>query len=192
MTYESTSVMLHNKKPKTLYVSLDIGSETMDLNFSNPDNKIDIYRNRIPNNILGIETIWDQALTLFSQYGLDEIHFGMESSGPYWFGPYWGIQAKQNNFSDPAKIKLSALNPQIVSGFKGNLSYKKQKTDPKDAHTINQRMQFGHFDPVYVPSGNLLALRYYTRYRLHLVKNMVREKLFLSLTFFLNSASIIR
>lgn len=178
MTYESTSVMLHNEKPKTLYVSLDIGSETMDLNFSNPDNKIDIYRSRIPNNILGIETIWDQALTLFSQYGLDEIHFGMETSGPYWFGPYWGIQAKQNNFSDPAKIKISALNPQIVSGFKGNLSYKKQKTDPKDAHTINQRMQFGHFDPVYVPSGNLLALRYYTRYRLHLVKNMVREKLF--------------
>lgn len=178
MNYEPASLKTVDNKDDTLYVSFDIGSETMDINFSNRDNDINIKRSKVPNNVLGIETIWEQALTLLSEYELDDIHFGMEATGPYWFGPYWNLQSKKDNFSNPSDIKVYALNPQIVRGFKGKLSYKKQKNDSKDASVLNQRMQFGHFDPAYVPSGNLLALRYYTRYRYHLVKNLVREKAF--------------
>lgn len=164
------------KRTESLYVGIDISAEKMDVKFANSYNAISIIRKDIPNNILGLETIWDQALTLFAEYGLDDINFGMEASGPYWFGLYWGLQNNQSNHYDPTKIKVSALNPQIVSGFKGKLSYKKQKTDKKDANTIAKRIEFGHFDPVYVPSGDLLTLRLYTRYRSHLVKDLVREK----------------
>lgn len=165
-----------------LIAAIDIGSLKSSVAFMDTKGNLLTERKELSNNLPGINSLWKETTKLLKEYNLDGINFVMESSGPYWFGPY---QWLKNKCSALNSSSVTALNSQIVSGFKGKFSHKKQKTDPKDAKTIANRFRFGQFDPVYVPEGNILALRYYTRYRLHTVHTLASAKgFFLSYLFF--------
>jgi transposase len=159
----------------TLYVALDIGSKSNSVVFTNQSGEILHRYKKIPNNLPSLNVVWNQAMAIFNDYDFTNVLFGLESSGPYWFGLYWELQSKCSSF-DPEHFKVHALNAQIVAGFKSKFPIKKQKTDRKDALTINRRMRFGEYEPSYLPKGDLLALRFYTRQRLHLILSMVKEK----------------
>jgi len=168
---------------KDLYVSLDIGSKKNSVAFVHHSGKVLHQYKVLPNNLPGLERIWKKTHSLLAQYGFSSVLFGMEASGPYWMGLYWELE-KRCSTLDPQHFTVEALNPQIVRGFKGKFSYKKQKTDPKDALSINRRMRFGEYNPSFLPYGKQLTLRFYTRRRLHLVQMLTAEKLrFLSLLF---------
>lgn len=160
-----------------LIAAIDIGSLTNSVAFMNAANgHIIAEHKKLPNNLPGINRLWEDATRLLKEYGLDHIDFVMESSGPYWFGPYWWLKDRCSTLNPSAT--LTALNPQIVAGFKGKFSHKKQRTNQKDAKTIANRFRFGHLDPVYAPQGDILTLRYYTRYRLHGIQTIVAAKAF--------------
>jgi len=168
----------------TLFVALDVGSKSNSVVFTNQAGEVLHRYNKIPNNIPGLNSVWEQAQSIFSAHGFTDVLFGLESSGPYWFGLYWELQARCSQLN-PNHFKVHALNPQIVAGFKSRFPLKKQKTDRKDARSIGRRMRFGEYEPSYVPQGNLLALRFYTRQRLHLILSMVKEKNRFASTLFL-------
>ena len=169
--------MSHN-----LIVAIDIGSLTNSVNLMDHNGNSLYELKKLSNNLPGISNLWKVATTLLKEYNLDGIDFVMESSGPYWFGSYWWLK---NQCSTLQSSSVTALNSQIVSGFKGKFSHKKQKNDQKDAKTIGDRFRFGNFDPVYVPQGDVLALRFLTRYRLSLVQKLVASKgFFLGYLFF--------
>ncbi len=130
---------------------------------------------KLSNNLTGVNNLWQEATRLMKKYELQGVDFVLESSWPYWFGPYWWLKDKCSTLNH---CSITALNSQIVSGFKGKFSHKKQKSDSKDAKTIGNRFRFGQFDPVYVAEGGLLTLKYYTRYRLHGLHNLVVAKTF--------------
>lgn len=167
---------------RNLIVAIDIGSLTNSVNLMDHNGNSLHELKKLSNNLPGISNLWTVATTLLKEYNLDGIDFVMESSGPYWFGPYWWLK---NQCSALQSSSVTALNSQIVSGFKGKFSHKKQKNDPKDAKTIGDRFRFGNFDPVHVPQGNILALRFLTRYRLSIVQKLVAAKgIFLGYLFF--------
>lgn len=165
-----------------LIAAIDIGSLTNSVNFMDTNGTSLYELKKLSNNLPGMHTLWKTTTKLLKEYNLDGIDFVMESSGPYWFGPYWWLK---NQCSTLKSSSVTALNSQIVSGFKGKFSHKKQKNDPKDAKTIGERFRFGKFDPVYVPQGDILALRFLTRYRLSVVQKLVAAKsIFLCYLFF--------
>lgn len=167
----------------TLYVAIDIGSKNNSVVFANRFGEILHQCKTIPNNMPGLDTIWNQAKDMFNTHEFSDVLFGLESSGPYWLGPYWELKSRCSAFN-PDNFKVHALNPQIVMGFKDKFPIKKQKTDRKDARSINRRMRFGEYEPSYLPQGKLLTLRFYTRQRLHLILDLVKEKgRFLSMLF---------
>lgn len=170
-------------KSKELLVTFDIGSKTNSVAFVHKSGEV-LHRYKIiPNNLPGLERVWEKTQTLRAHYGLSTVSFGMEASGAYWLGPYWELQKRCSTF-DPELFSVEALNPQIVREFKGKFTYKKQKTNAKDALSVARRMRFGEYEPSYIPSGKQLTLRLYTRHRLHLVLAMTAEKLrFLSVLF---------
>lgn len=165
-----------------LIAAIDIGSLKSSIAFMDIKGNLLAERKELSNNLPGVNTLLKETTKLLKGYNLDGVDFVIESSGPYWFGPYWWLK---NKCSTLTSSSVTALNSQIVSGFKGKFSHKKQKTDPKDAKTIANRFRFGQFDPVYVPEGNILALRYYTRYRLNIVHTLAAAKGFFSSYLFL-------
>ena len=168
---------------KELLVAFDIGQKTNSVAFVHKSGKVLHRYKTIPNNLPGLERVWNKTQTLLAHYGLSTVSFGMEASGPYWLGPYWELEKKCSTF-DPELFSVETLNPQIVREFKGKFTYKKQKTNEKDALTVAGRMRFGDYEPSYIPHGKLLTLRLYTRHRLHLILTMTAEKLrFLSILF---------
>lgn len=170
-------------KPKDLFVAFDIGQKTNSVAFVHKSGEVLHRYKTIPNNLPGLERVWKKTQTLLAQYGLSTVSFGMEASGPYWYGPYWELEKKCSAF-DPELFSVEALNPQIVREFKGKFTYKKQKTNDKDALNVARRMRFGEYEPSYVPRKKQLTLRLYTRHRLHLTLAMIAEKLrFLSILF---------
>jgi len=175
--------------PNNLIAAIDIGSVNNSVAFMDTNGDVITELKKLSNNLPGINKLWDEATKLLREYNLDCVDFVMESTGPYWFGPYWWLKDKCSPFK-PSSV--TALNSQIVSGFKGKFSHKKQKTDPKDAKAVGNRFRFGQFDPVYVPQGNLLKLRLYTRYRLHVVQSLVAAKSFFLCYLFLKMSEYSR
>jgi len=158
----------------TLYVAMDVGSKHNSVAYVDQSGKVLHKQNQVLNNLSGLNLIWQQAENILSENDFSDVLFGMESSGPYWLGPYWSLQSRCA--SDPQHFKVHALNPQIVAGFKDKFPLKKQKTDNKDAISISRRMRFGEYETSYLPKGDILALRTYTRHRFHLVATISREK----------------
>jgi hypothetical protein len=157
---------------QALIAAVDIGSLNNSIAFMDTKGHILNELKKLNNNLPGINKLWEDATRLIKEYNLDTINFVMESSGSYWW--------LKDKCSTLKSSFVTALTPDLIrgSGFKGKFSHKKQKTDPKDAKTIANRFRFGQFDPVYVSEGNLLSLRFYTRYRLHIVHTLAAAKTF--------------
>lgn len=173
-----------------LIAALDIGSRQNSGILMNSENGQILFElKKLSNNLPGTRFFWEKATQLFEEYSLEGVDFVMESSGPYWFGSYWWLQDK---CSTRESFSVTALNSQIVAGFRSKFSHKKQKTDRKDARTIADRFRFGRFDPVYAPRGSRAVLRLYTRHRLRTVKNLVASKAFFVSLLFLKMSEYAR
>ena len=89
-------------------------------------------------------------------------HVFFESTGQYWI-PLFNI------FSD-SDLELVLANPQHIKNVPG------RKTDVKDAEWIAQLGRCGLINQSYIPSQEVLQLRYLTRYRLSVKQRLTQIK----------------
>ena len=89
-------------------------------------------------------------------------HVFFESTGQYWI-PLFNI------FSD-SDLELILANPQHIKNVPG------RKTDVKDAEWIAQLGRCGLINQSYIPSQEVLQLRYLTRYRLSVKQRLTQIK----------------
>lgn len=121
----------------------------------------------------------DQTITylseLMTQHGFTQLEFGLEATGLFWLPFYLYLQ--QSAVLKPFHPTWVCFNPKLVAKFKEGVSLSEIKDDDHDAHTVAERLRFGHLPVTYVPTHEYLALRMLTRYRYRLSRQIGQEKL---------------
>ena len=106
--------------------------------------------------------------------GFDTIHIAAEATNNFWL-PFF-CQLEQLSSLSARPVTLYPFNPRLVHNFKKALG-EEEKTDLRDAGVIAERLRFGKKLPhPFVMEELYLPLRTLTRYRYHLVQELVRVK----------------
>lgn len=128
----------------------------------------------IPNDRFGAEQAIQTLHRLLSTYAYTHLVVGMEATGFFWLPFYRAIE--QSPLLAAFHPRLVLFNPKLVAHFKKGLDLRPEKTDHRDARAVAERLRFGHLPAATVPDDFWQALRRLTRYRYHLVHDLVREK----------------
>jgi transposase len=102
------------------------------------------------------------------------IHIAAEATNNFWLPLFHQLESLPSLSKRP--VTLYPFNPRLVHNFKKALG-EEEKTDLRDAGTIAERLRFGKKLPrPFVMEEMYLPLRTLTRYRYHLVQELVRVK----------------
>jgi transposase len=163
-------------------VGLDVGTETVAVCFLLEDGSEPVGRWEIANTQPGAADLSTRLASLAQEQGITDLRIGLEATGLYWFPLACALHAA--SALTPYQPQIYALNPKLVHDFRRHYGAL-PKTDRADAFVIAERVRFGR----QLPPPFFLDLRYgplqrLTRYRVHLVQTLAREKgYFLSLLF---------
>jgi transposase len=128
----------------------------------------------VPNDRVGTQRLAERLAQVMRQGEYDSLRLAVEATGWYWF------HLLQSLGSQPAlnawPLELYALNPLLPAKYRQALG-ERDKSDDKDALNISERLRVPRgLPPPYELQPVHLALRFLTRYRFHLVQDLVREK----------------
>ena len=130
------------------------------------------------NNRPGTQSLIAHIVAVLQAGQFDSLRVAVEATNWFWF-PL--LQALQQDASlIPWPQSQYTLNPRVTARYKESFS-DKDKTDKIDAHLIADRLRtYSRQDlpAPFEPDLAHLGLRFLTRYRYHLVKDLVREKNF--------------
>lgn len=129
---------------------------------------------RLANNRPETARLARQLASIAERGGFEAIHIAAEATNSYWL-PFFCQLATDLALAD-WPLALYPFNPRVVANFKKALG-DLEKTDEVDVGVIAERLRFGkelprpfNMDELYLP------LRSLTRYRYHLVRELVRVK----------------
>ena len=126
------------------------------------------------NNRLGADRFVHYLAQVSRQGDYSTIHIAAEATNNYWL-PFFCHLAEAPALA-PWPVTLYPFNPRLVANFKKALG-EEEKTDLRDAGIIAERLRFGKQLPRPFAMDELyLPLRTLTRYRYHLVRELVRVK----------------
>jgi transposase len=168
--------------PSLAYLGLDVSQDSARVCFLLADGEEPRPRWTIPNTQPGAEALSTELARLCILYHVDQLRIGLEATGLLWW--HLACALKDAQALAPFTPQVYALNPQLVETFRKNFGAL-PKSDHADAFLIAERIRYGRK----LPSPFQLDSRYaplqrLTRFRCHLVQNLVREKnYFLSFLF---------
>jgi hypothetical protein len=125
-------------------------------------------------------------LDALDDYEFEGIDVSGEATGYLWL-PFF-LQLAADRDLDPHDLRLHLLNPRWVKWFKKCFA-QDDKTDQKDPFYIAERTRTRRPDVAWSADPSILALRFYTRLRFHLVQNLAREKCYFSAFLFLKASA---
>lgn len=106
--------------------------------------------------------------------GFDTIYIAAEATNNFWLPFFYQLESQSPPSVPP--VTLYPFNPRLVHNFKKALG-EEEKTDLGDAGAIAERLRFGKKLPrPFAMEEMYLPLRTLTRYRYHLVQELVRVK----------------
>ena len=126
------------------------------------------------NNGSGTEQFARYLTRIATTGGFATIHIAAEATNNFWLPLFHQLESLPSLSKRP--VTLYPFNPRLVHNFKKALG-EEEKTDLRDAGTIAERLRFGKKLPrPFVMEEMYLPLRTLTRYRYHLVQELVRVK----------------
>jgi len=170
----------------TLYVGIDLALKTNHVVI------VDSMGNQLSsfpanNDLAGAKSLREQILLLVEQYKVTTVEIGMEATGLLWHHLHQFL-LEEPILNKVCTVKVYTVNPVIIKGFKK--SFKKlDKTDPIDAYIIAQRVRFGELEPTPLIDSVYEPLKRLTRFRYHLVSQLIHEKQYFLAHLFLKYSS---
>ena len=156
------------------YVGLDVSHATVVACFLLTDGQEPGSRWTVPNTASGAAGLVERLATLAAQHGVDELRIGVEATSLYWW--HLACLLKDADALQPYRPHVYALNPQVVAKFRDNYG-SLPKTDRLDAFLIAEHVRFGRtLPPPFQVDVRYAPLQRLTRFRVHLVQTLVREK----------------
>ncbi len=155
---------------KTLNVGIDVSHQQHSVCLLDEAGGVVGKPFRVANNAPGAQAL---ARTLEqASVGYDQVLVGLEATGLYWWHFYLSL-VRSANPASPWRVVV--FNPKVIRGFREAFT-SMEKTDPKDAHLIADRLRFGRLPDYPPPDPRYFPLQRLTRYRFHLVRTLVRTK----------------
>jgi len=157
-----------------LFVGLDVHSRTNRVCLMDQAGEPWGRRFSVANNRPGSQLLAVRLLEALRQGEFDSLRLAAEATNWYWFPLFQTLQ--QDPLLNQWPVALFALNPRLIAKYKETFS-DRDKTDDSDAFLVADRLRLGRDLPApFQLDAQHLALRFLTRYRYHLVKDLVREK----------------
>lgn len=126
------------------------------------------------NNRPGAEAFASYLTEMAQSGSFRTIHIAAEATNNYWLPFFCHLAEAPALTAWP--VRLYPFNPRLVANFKKALG-EEEKTDLRDAGVVAERLRFGKKLPRPFAMDELyLPLRTLTRYRYHLVRELVRVK----------------
>ncbi|MFB4170152.1 IS110 family transposase [Virgibacillus sp. JSM 102003] len=167
----------------TLFVGIDVSSKDLEACLMDSMGET-LATRKVKNDFPGATALRDMMFEYTNAE--DPIHIGMEATSVYSWHP--ALFFHQDDTLNQRTTKVFTINPKLVKNFKKAYS-EMDKTDPKDAWVIADRLRFGRLPKSLIQSEQFLALQRLTRMRYHLIQSLTREKqVFLNHLFFKCSA----
>jgi transposase len=157
-----------------LLVGLDVHSQTNRVCLMDQAGEQWGRRFSVANNRPGSQLLRVRLLEALRQGEFDGLRLAAEATNWYWFPLFQALQ--QDPLLNQWPVALFALNPRLIASYKETFS-DRDKTDDSDAFLVADRLRMGRdLPPPFQLDAPYLGLRFLTRYRYHLVKDLVREK----------------
>jgi hypothetical protein len=168
--------------PTLAYLGLDLSQDSARVCFLLADGAEPHSRWSIPNTQPGADALSTAIARLCILYHVDQLRIGLEATGLLWW--HLACALKDAEALAPFTPHIYALNPQLVETFRKNFGAL-PKSDHADAFLIAERIRYGrHLPSPFQLDARYAPLQRLTRFRQHLVENLVREKnYFLSFLF---------
>jgi transposase len=159
-----------------LIVGVDVHSQTNRTCLLDREGEPQGKRFSTDNNRPGTQVLIARLAQAMHAGGFDSLRIAAEATNWYWFPLFQAL--RQDPVLAHWPLDLYSLNPRVTAKYKDSFS-DKDKTDDSDAHIIADRLRtYGRQDlpAPFEPDLAYLGLRFLTRYRYHLVEDLVREK----------------
>jgi transposase len=168
-----------------LQVGIDFGQKKADVCLLFPDGQPLEPHVSFSNSCSGYSLAKQLLLDALDCYSFEGIDVSGEATSYYWL-PFF-LQLAADPDLAPHDLNLFLLNPRWVKWFKKCFA-QDHKSDQKDPFYIAERTRTRRPDVTWSPPDSL-PLRFYTRFRFHLVQNLAREKCSFSTFLFLKASS---
>lgn len=160
---------------KFLSVGIDVGSTQNAACFMDDRGNQTGKLIEFPNNLPGAQTLIRNIIEAADLIDARKIKIGMEATSVYNF--HLANFLTDNNELKGYNAEVFVINPKLIKGFKK--AYTEQsKTDPICAFAIADFVRFGRLPKQYSDSVKYQPLQRLTRFRLHLIETLTREKQF--------------
>jgi hypothetical protein len=169
-----------------LQVGIDFSQKRADVCLLFPDGRPLESHMAFDNSHPGYSLAKQLLLDALESYSFDGIDVSGEATGYLWL-PFF-LQLAADPDLEPHDLRLYLLNPRWVKWFKKCFA-QDDKSDEKDPYYIAERTRTRPPDVAWSVDPRLLALRFYTRLRFHLVQNLAREKCYFVSFLFLKASS---
>jgi hypothetical protein len=173
---------MHNR----LQVGIDFCQKRADLCLLFPDGRPLESHIAFDNSYRGYSRAKQLLLDALDDYAFDGIDVSGEATGYLWL-PFF-LQLAADPELELHDLHLHLLNPRWVKWFKKCFA-QDDKTDQKDPYYIAERTRTRPPAVAWSADPDVLALRFYTRLRFHLVQNLAREKCYFSAFLFLKASA---
>lgn len=172
----------------TLYVGVDVAAKANVAAILDQDGTLVGNALQVPNNQYGAEELEETIVSLCQQRSAERLLIGTEATSFY----DWHLvdYLAESERLLPFKAELYRFNPRLIKNFKKALQ-DTDKTDHQDALAIAKRLRFGELPVPYHSLKEYQPLQRLTRYRLHLIREMIREKSFFLTHLFLKNSSLV-
>lgn len=160
--------------PDALLVGVDIHRRTNVVQVMNGQGQPVTTKLRLANNRPGTTSLVEQLAETAREGDFATIHIAAEATGNYWL-PFF-CQIQQSAALADWPVSLYPFNPKVIHNFRKSLG-DWDKTDELDTVVVVERLRFGRELPYpFHMEERYLPLRTLTRYRYHLVGELVRVK----------------
>jgi len=131
-------------------------------------------RFNVDNNLPGTAAFVDKVSSLAEEGGYDAILVAAEATAMYWWHFFRTLD--QDPVLNQRPVALFPVNARLTANFKKTYS-DLDKTDLSDAFVIADRLRLGRDLPQpFTCDEPHMLVRFLTRHRFHLIRNLVREK----------------
>ena len=157
-----------------LLVGVDIHRRTNVVQVMNGTGQCLAGTQRVANNRVGTATFINELAVLAREGNCNHIHVAAEATGNYWLPFFCEVEHAPELAEWP--VSLYAFNPKVIHNFRKSLG-DWNKTDELDTQVIVERLRLGRELPYpFHMEERYLPLRTLTRYRYHLVGELIRVK----------------
>jgi transposase len=144
----------------------------------------------VANDAYGVQALAQSFSQTATKLGCDSLIIGLEATSLYSWHLAWVLSSHQ--LLKDLNPQVYLLNPKLIAKFKKAMATDGGKDDSVDALAILDRLRLGRLPHPFTPDDRYLPLQRLTRYRYHLVTQVVREKNYFLSYLFLKCSGLVQ